>query len=81
MKIIGTLLVLILVVIVAGAAVLGYEFYGTYQALRNPAAAPPIPTTRVDGRDVVVFTTITSDKLPAAIKGVEGKVDTSVSGR
>ena len=34
-----------------------------------------------DGRDVVVFTTITSDKLPGAIKDVEGKVDKNVSGR
>ena len=59
----------------------GYEFYGAIQALRNPASAPPIPTTRIDGRDVVVFTTITSDKLPAAIKDAEGKVDQNVSGR
>ena len=67
--------------VVAGAAFIGYEFYGAIQAMRNPASAPPIPTTRVDGQDVVVFTTISSDKLPAAIKDAEGKVDKNVSGR
>src|SRR5258708_35648381 len=81
MRIVGTALVVVLVIGLGGAAFLGYEFYGAYQAMRGPASAPPIPTTRVDGREVVVFTTITSDKLPAAIKEVEGKVATSVTGR
>src|SRR5260370_40710789 len=81
MRIVGTRLVVVLVIVLAGAAFLGYEFYGAYQAIRDPASAPPIPTTRVDGREVVVFTTITSDKLPAAIKEVEGKVAASVTGR
>jgi hypothetical protein len=81
MRIIGCLLVVILLVVVAGAAFVGYEFYGAIQAMRNPASAPPIPTTRVDGQDVVVFTTISPDKLPTAIKDAEGKVDKNVSGR
>jgi lysophospholipase L1-like esterase len=81
MRIIGTGLVLILVVVIAGAAFLGYELNGAYQAIRDPASAPPVPTTRVEGRDVVVFTTISSDKLPAAIKDAQGKVDQNVGSR
>src|SRR5438445_4985857 len=81
MKIIGPALVVILVVVVAATAFLGYQFYGAYQAMRNPASAPPMQTTRIEGREVVVFTTITSDKLPAAIKDAQGKVDKNVSGR
>src|SRR5450755_2616559 len=81
MRIIGTALVVILLIVVAGGAFLGYEFYGAMQAMRNPASAPPIPTTRIGGQDVVVFTTITPDRLPTAIKDAEGKVDENVSGR
>src|SRR5579859_50964 len=81
MRSIATALVIVLLVIVAGAAFLGYELYGAIQAMRNPASAPPNPTTRIDGQDVVVFTTITADRLPAAIKDANGKVDTQVSGR
>jgi hypothetical protein len=75
--------IVIFVVVIAGAAFLGYEFYGAYQAIRDPALAPPLPTTKVDGRDVdvVVFTTITSEKLPAAINDAQGKVDQNVGGR
>jgi len=81
MRIIGTALVVILVIVVAATAFLGYELYGAYQAMRNPASAPPLPTTRIDGREVVVFTTITSDKLPTAIKDAQNKVDKNVNGR
>src|SRR6266851_2654708 len=81
MRIIATALVIVLLAVVAGAVFLGYEFYGAIQAMQNPAAAPPNPTTRIEGREVVVFTTITTEKLPAAIKDAEGKVDQNVSGR
>ena len=81
MRLVGTALIVILVLLVAAVAYVGYEFYGAYQAMRNPASAPPIPTTRVDGREVLVFTTISTDKLPSAIKDAEGKVDQNVSGR
>lgn len=81
MRLIATALVIILLLVVAGAAFLGYEFYGAIQAMRNPSSAPPNPTTRINGQEVVVFTAITADKLPAAIKDAEGKVDQNVSGR
>src|SRR5258708_18755523 len=81
MRIIGTALIVILVIVVAATAYRGSELYGAFQAMRNPASAPPLPTTRIDGREVVVFTTITSDKLPAATKDAQNKVDKNVSGR
>jgi hypothetical protein len=62
-------------------AFLGYEFFGALQVVRNPAAAPPVPTTQVNGKEVVVFTSIAADKLPTPIKEAEGKLDQNVSGR